>query len=235
MAGDAPFQHHIDDCLAATIGAGGLSGRAYGETLAACAPRSAQWTNAETTKRLRVDRAEFHHTIRFRASRTDLTPSESKKLESFLARQANGHGIRVWVAGGNSLLDVRRQATVLTRLRKRGINGELDSGGPGMTPANGTIGLTLIRHVVTLPNCGDWSKDATTDRSNQPSSNFGCATSSNLGLMVADPGVLARGRDIGPGDGDALGRGVREYREGKAEKAANVSPLSIQSGTGGGQ
>ncbi len=199
--------------------------------LAACAPRSESWSNAETTQRLRVDRAQFHHTIRFQGNRADLTASESKNLDRFLARQANGQGIRIWVAGGDTLIDVRRQATVLTHLRKRGLIGKLDTDATGAALASGSVRLTLVRHVVTLPNCGDWSKNPATDRSNLPSSNFGCATSTNLGLMVADPSVLVRGTDLGPGDGDTLGRGVRQYREGKVKKAPKITTLS--SGGGG--
>lgn len=201
-------------------------------TLAACAPRSESWTTAESSNRLRVDRAQFHHTIRFPGNRANLSEAETKNLDRFLSRQAKGRGIRIWIAGGDTLTDVRRQATVLTYLRKRGLPGKLDSGATGTSNANGSIRLTLVRHIVTLPSCGDWSKDPATDRSNVPSSNFGCATSSNLGRMIADPGVLVRGTDLGPGDGDRLARGVAKYRKGKVKKAANVTTLSL---TGGGK
>ena len=56
-------------------------------TLAACAPRSEHWSNAEATKRLRVDRAQFHHTIRFQGNRADLSGSESKHLNRFLSKK----------------------------------------------------------------------------------------------------------------------------------------------------
>lgn len=201
-------------------------------TLAACAPRSENWSTAESTKRLRVDRAQFHHTIRFPGNRADLTQSESKVLDRFLDRQAKGQGIRIWIAGGDTLIDVRRQASVLTYLRKRGLTGKLDTGATGTALASGSVRLTLVRSVVTLPGCGDWSKDPATDRSNLPSSNFGCATASNLGLMVADPSVLVRGTDLGPGDGDALGRGVRKYRVGTSKKTPNITTQSIKSAGG---
>lgn len=202
--------------------------------LASCAPRSENWSTAETRKDLRVDRAELHHVVRFRGNGAQPDDAELKSLDRFLGRQARDRNTRVWVAGGDSLLDVRRQAAILTHLRKYGIGARMDSGQASGRPQAGTVRVTVVRHVVTLPTCGDWSKDPATDRSNQPTSNFGCATATNLGLMVADPSVLVRGTDIGPGDGDALARGVDKYRKGKETKPPAITPLVIQSGTGGG-
>jgi type IV pilus biogenesis protein CpaD/CtpE len=36
--------------------------------------------------------------------------------------------------------------------------------------------------------------------------------------MLADPGDLLRGRSLGPADGEAMSRGIRDYRAGKAKK-----------------
>ena len=75
--------------------------------------------------------------------------------------------------------------------------------------------VTVGRYVVTPPNCPDWTKPATGDPGNNVSSNFGCATTANLGLMIADPGALVRGYAAGPGDGEMLAKGVQNYREDK--------------------
>jgi pilus biogenesis lipoprotein CpaD len=80
---------------------------------------------------------------------------------------------------------------------------------------NRRVELVLERYLVTLPGCPDWSRRSGTDFANLPHSNFGCATQTNLGLMVAEPRDLLRGRTLGPADGIHQAEGVVRYREGK--------------------
>ena len=82
------------------------------------------------------------------------------------------------------------------------------------------------RYVVIPPKCPDWTKQSGADPSNRVSSNFNCATTSNLGLMLADPGDLIRGRPKGPGDGVAASRLVRKYRDGKVAEPAAINTSS---------
>src|SRR5690606_18834183 len=106
--------------------------------------------------------------------------------------------------------------------------------GPGASGARVTVG----RYVVKPPACPDWSKPATGDPANQVTSNFGCATETNLGLMVADPGVLLRGVDqMAPADGEAVAVGIKNYREGKIEKPEPLTAIEMESGvrTSGGK
>ena len=62
----------------------------------------------------------------------------------------------------------------------------------------------------------------------QQSSNFGCANERNLGLMVANPADLLRGREPGPADGDFAAFGIQRYRADKTEPLLSTS-------TSGGQ
>jgi pilus assembly protein CpaD len=77
--------------------------------------------------------------------------------------------------------------------------------------------LVVGRYVVTTPDCPDWTKPTTGDRGNSPSGNFGCATATNLGLMVADPGGLVVGRSLGPNDPYLSTGAVRRYRDDKVK------------------
>jgi type IV pilus biogenesis protein CpaD/CtpE len=54
----------------------------------------------------------------------------------------------------------------------------------------------LDRHLVTLPRCPNWGSESQ-NWSNRPSSNFGCANTTNLGLMIANPADLVGGRPVG--------------------------------------
>jgi pilus assembly protein CpaD len=71
---------------------------------------------------------------------------------------------------------------------------------------------------------------------------MGCSNEINLGLMVADPNDLARGRPLAPADAERAALSVQKYRtgtEGESEGNASTStlsivPLAVGSGSGGG-
>lgn len=205
-------------CIAATLAA-----------LASCAPRSEEWSTAETKKELRVDRAEFHHSVRFQGSSPIPTETELNRLNGFLDRQGRGHGVQAWVGGGTSLVDVRRQAAIMSHLRKQGLPARLLGRAGGAAPQPGTVRVTVVRHIVTLPNCGDWSLESHTNHSNEPSSNFGCATTANLGMMVANPRVLVRPTEVGPGDGQALSKGIENYHDDRVVVSKKIREFSLKS------
>src|SRR3546814_7089362 len=79
----------------------------------------------------------------------------------------------------------------------------------------GEVGLTLTKIVAVLPDC------------NQPQPlepnvpdqerGFGCSTAYNLGVMVADPADLARGRTLDPADAERSALSVQRYRIGAEE------------------
>ena len=79
--------------------------------------------------------------------------------------------------------------------------------------------VEVVSHLVQVPGCPDWSRDASFDPRNLPLSNLGCATATDLGLMLADPADLAPGTRTGPADGVAAAEAVSRYRAGK------VTPL----------
>ena len=89
------------------------------------------------------------------------------------------------------------------------------SSGPAAWRLNRRVEVVLERYLVTLPACPDWSRESGTDFDNLPLSNFGCATQANLGLMVAEPKDLVRGRPLGPADGVQQAEGIVRYRTGK--------------------
>ena len=67
---------------------------------------------------------------------------------------------------------------------------------------------------------------------NQPHPNLGCSTATNLGLMVADPRDLMRGRPIGPMDGEFAAKGVFDYRGAEAKDGEEELEEIISSTTG---
>ena len=83
--------------------------------------------------------------------------------------------------------------------------------------------MVVSRYVVVSPNCPDWSKKPGTDFENRRASNFGCATETNLGLMVANPRDLVVGRSPGPADAEHNAQSLVRYRVRKTESPSNSS------------
>jgi len=207
--------------------------------LAACGPTTSHWSPAESPKRNTVQWVRFTHPVHFAPGAADLDPSETRRLDAFLDRIGAGADDQIRIAsfadpGLGENLAARRAGVVATHLRDRGLWSRRATAPAQSVAGEDTATVLLGRYVVTPPDCPDWRKPPTGDFANHAASNFGCASATNLGLMLADPGDLIRGRSMGPGDGDALARGVRKYREGEAKPAPTITPLVIQSGAGGG-
>jgi pilus assembly protein CpaD len=70
---------------------------------------------------------------------------------------------------------------------------------------------------------------------------MGCSNEINLGLMVADPNDLVRGRPLAPADAERSALAVQKYRTGSEGEDAggststlSVIPLAVGSGSAGG-
>ena len=214
-----------------------------GVGLGACAPAdlgphaSGGWLEASSPKQLEVDRAEYRHGVFFDTDRAEITGIEQDRLLTFLATVEPGARDTIRLEGHaderasdlyNLELASRRAAAVTALLRRHGFEdltvttsayGETIPAAAGADPdawrQNRRVDLVLERYLVTLPACPDWSRQSGTDFANLPHSNFGCATQANLGLMVAEPRDLVRGRTLGPADGTHQAEGIVRYRTGK--------------------
>jgi len=202
--------------------------------LASCAQRTTEWSPAEAPKQNVVRWAEFHHPVGFTAASAEPARTERDALARFLDRVGRGEGVRITLAspaGGNARLGLQRETALADFIRGQGFRVALGPADPKGGTGRDSVRVTVGRHIVKPPACPDWSRDDSADSANRVTSNFGCATATNLGLMVADPGVLVRGTDLGPADAEAVVPGVKKYREGKEKPPAPVTPLVITSGT----
>lgn len=64
----------------------------------------------------------------------------------------------------------------------------------GYVPA-GTARVVITRTKASVPGCPEWSSNSDFNPNNGLSSNYGCATNSNLAVMIANPEDLIRGAD----------------------------------------
>jgi pilus biogenesis lipoprotein CpaD len=212
-------------------------------TLSACAQGIAEldasngWLTATSPKKLEVDRAQYRHTIYFPTDRANIVGSEQDRLIAFLDKvrpsatdsiRLEGHADERATDLYNLDLAARRVESVRTYLGKNGFDGlkirasslgerapATIGGGEQAWRKNRRVEIVLERYLVSTPACPDWSRKSGLDYTNQPHSNFGCATETNLGLMIADPRDLLRGRDLSPADGIHQAEGIVRYRQGE--------------------
>jgi pilus biogenesis lipoprotein CpaD len=220
-----------------------------GLSLGACTPsvgpqENLGWIQASSPKQLEVDRAEYRHSVYFPTDRSAVPASERARLLSFLETvgprgrdsiRLEGHADERASELYNLELAAERNESVEALLREFGLGGlpvttvaygeavpAVPSSGPAAWRLNRRVELVFERYLVTLPACPDWSRQSGTDFSNQPHSNFGCATQTNLGLMVAEPKDLVRGRTLAPADGVHQAEGIVRYRTGKVVELEEV-------------
>lgn len=210
--------------------------------VAACVPETRSWSPAEAPKVNKVDFIRLDHAVAFAGRSASLTATEREKLVRFLAsiHVQSTDQIMISTPGvktgtGRARLAGRREAAVSEFLRSRNIRAGLLPAnttplGESAPPWQGGVTLVVGRYIVTPPNCPNLTKPSGSDSGNRPSSNIGCATTANLGLMLADPGDLIRTRQISPGDAEFLARGVKSYQAGEAPPPPVLIPL-VKSGS----
>lgn len=209
--------------------------------LGACTPLGSNadmthgWISAGSPKALEIDKAQYHHVIYFDTDRDIVQANERDRFLTFMevvqptskdSIRLEGHADERAADVYNLDLAARRIESVKTLLTQNGLdNGRIHASAFGEhLPAstghqeqswsrNRRVEIILERYIVTPPACPDWSRRSGLDYHNQKHSNFGCATETNLGLMIANPRDLVRGRKLGPADGIHQAEGVVRYRE----------------------
>jgi pilus biogenesis lipoprotein CpaD len=179
------------------------------------------------------------HTVWFETDRDRPSAAEQARLQSFLVSLPPDGRLTVQLAGHaddrasdpyNLDLSARRAGTVAGALERTGVGpaaitvtafGERAPRAAGTSSssrqANRRVDVSVRSWTVRVPGCPDWSRDPGYNPLNQPMSNLGCATLTNLGQMVADPADLVRGRPLGPADGVHAAEGVVRYRTDKVK------------------
>jgi pilus assembly protein CpaD len=183
-------------------------------TLTGCAPYTkATWTPVEAPVENQVRWTESNHVVRFTPGESELSAGERNRLDAFLSLARPDYTDRVFVLGEDGGLDSRRVASVREHLVERRLANRQIMSGAAADDGPNALTVVIGRYVVIPPSCPNWSKPSTGDSNNRTSSNFGCATATNLGAMVADPGDLVTGKSLGPGDATVSAGAVQRYRE----------------------
>jgi pilus assembly protein CpaD len=138
--------------------------------------------------------------------------SEQQRLDAWFASIDAGYGDRISIDEAAGYESPSARDDVARVAARHGLL--LSDGAPVL---NGTVQPGMIRIVASratavVPGCPDWDEDQMTPDVNT-SSNFGCATNSNLAAMIANPDDLIVGQDgSGTDSATTAGRAIRVYR-----------------------
>ncbi|MFQ6017105.1 MAG: CpaD family pilus assembly lipoprotein [Kiloniellaceae bacterium] len=186
---------------------------------------SANWQQMPRPIESQVEPITLVHTVQFDADETELDEAELAALIQFLEEGGVHDGARIEIdgprdAGGyHDPLTAARLAAVEGELASIGLRSEVPTRPRALlAKPDDRIAVTVTRAMVILPDCSAPQPPFAT----RPAYAYTCANAATLGLMIADPVDLARGRATGPADGEAATLSIRRYRAGK------TTPLRIE-------
>ncbi len=176
-------------------------------TLAACQPTLTEWTASESPKTIDVQR--LSGSLNLAVAGAALTADQAGQIDGFLSRQGNLFNLRVTLASRDGQAD--NLGAVEQFLIGRGVRPSHITRGTMPLSGAGNVEIVAEHYVSAPPSCPDWTHANILDGTNSNSSNFGCATASNLARMVADPRDLVVGRSLAPASGAAAAAAVGRY------------------------
>ena len=150
-----------------------------------------------------------------------LPASERARLADWFETLQLGYGDRVSIDLPGGYADPRSRQDVAEIAGSYGLL--LSEGAPITAGAvqPGAVRVIVSRTTASVPGCPIW-EDELVGAPERTSTNYGCATNSNLAAMIADPNDLVLGQ-TGRGSGDAA----------DAAKSVGVYRNRTPSGTGG--
>lgn len=171
-----------------------------------------------------VNRVDY--VLDLRANGGDLAVGESARLATWFDNLALAYGDRVAIddpAGYNA----EARNGVAGQAARYGLL--LSSAAPvtaGAVP-EGSLRVVVSRMSASVPGCPDWSRPSHPEYGGSATSNYGCASATNLAAMIANPEDLVRGREIEDGLTNRAGsRAINTYR---AKPPTGAKDLKVES------
>ncbi len=196
-------------------------------------------------KRVQVAPSETAFALQFQNGSAQVSPAEQRAAVGFLQRRVTAHSDQVFVDFGylheTTQLVFDRRTTVAEIVVAAGFDpARVQVRDNIASIAENEINLAVRRYLVTLPGCPDFTSRAGRTFDNRPHSNWGCATASNFGQMVAEPKDIAIGRGDTLADGEAMVLSIQRYRVGQVRALAvddtnTAQSHGVEGSSGGGE
>lgn len=126
-----------------------------------------------------------------------LAPGENRRLAGWMNVMHLGFGDRVAIDsgpdGGYGAAAARDEVAGV--VASYGLLLSEDAPVTNAPVTAGTLRVVISRMHASVLGCPDWSRNSSTELEANTSSNYGCATNTNLAAMIARPGDLVRGSD----------------------------------------
>lgn len=155
-----------------------------------------------------------------------ISPAEQARLAGWFDAMSLRYGDQVAI--DDPLTSAATRASVSALVARRGL---IISSRPPLAQAAinaGTVRISLTRASATVPGCPDWSSNSETNLNNATHPNFGCATTSNLAAMVANPDDLLRGATSDSNTVITSNKAVSTLREAKPSGANGLTTTSTK-------
>jgi pilus assembly protein CpaD len=202
---------------------------ALATSLAGCSGTASSNRSLESVHQPIVRNAIYQFDVA--AGNGDLAPSEQGRLQGWFDAMGVRYGDRVAIEDPSVYGAGTAQATVRQMVERRGLLMSRDVPVTTGTVPAGHLRVVITRASAHVPGCPDWASKLAINLTNATSSNYGCATNSNLAAMVADPNDLIKGARNEGHDPATATRAIKTYRE-KAPTGA--SELRGEATNGGG-
>jgi pilus assembly protein CpaD len=174
-----------------------------------------------------VSRTNF--TLDLTAGPGGLSIPEQRRLAGWFEAMDLRYGDRITI--DDPLLSGATRSSIEAVASRHGI---LVGGEAPVTPGQvmaGSVRVVITRSTATVPGCPDWSAQSDANLRNGTSSNYGCASNSNLAAMVADPEHLLQGARGTGGTVVASGtKAIDTLREAKPTGASGLKDVSSTEG-----
>jgi pilus assembly protein CpaD len=160
----------------------------------------------------------------------ELAPSEQGRLQGWLDAMGVRYGDRIAIEDPSAYGNDVAQATVRTMVERRGllVNDDVPVTTGEVPP--GYMRVVVTRASAQVPGCPDWSSRSSINFNNATSSNYGCATNSNLASMVSDANDLIKGASNERHDPSTATRAIKTYREKPPTGAGDLRGESTSNG-----
>ncbi|MGF1629424.1 MAG: CpaD family pilus assembly lipoprotein [Kiloniellaceae bacterium] len=184
-----------------------------------------KWRQVPATPENHAETIVFEQRVAFGSATALLDRTGTAAIDRLLkeADPAPGSLIRLSVAGSQDStavfdrMTLQRLESVRIALANRGYESALADSAVARVAAlqDEEVGLTVTKVMAVLPDC-DQPQPLEPDPPSYERG-FGCSNTYNLGVMIADPADLARGRPLDPADAERSSLSVLRYRIGEEE------------------
>lgn len=160
----------------------------------------------------------------------DLPPSEQGKLEGWFDAMGIAYGDRIAIEDPSLYGKGPATAQIRAMVERRGLLVSNAVPVTAGTVAPGYLRVTVTRASASVPGCPNWDTKRSSTEVNATSSNYGCATNSNLAAMIADPNDLIKGSRNETPDPSSASKPIRVYREKAPSGAGELKEVPTNGG-----